>query len=316
MALTQELTEVLVFGWTRGHGSVKYAMRTPSASCENIAHRQEENGWVAREEHQDGMSTSIARSLGMAKYVHEIVNPELFSFRPSESVSNALLGLLAMRITAVPVLSDLGEAVGMISLRDLLGEQSRGTVQERMHRPVHMIGKDEEIAEAGAQMAEHNVHHLVVHDERLRAVGVVSSLDIVRALLGIPVSYPETFAHVDPQGLTWTDPLVLDLEHAGHAPDGPGLLVLIRGEAGKSELPIWAESTNNVRTRIHELLSVPQFDSPYLARVLEHQRGHLRFRAAAVPDAAQRALGLQRAQSQVTRASGLPLPTDRSEQKN
>ncbi len=44
----------------------------------------------------------------MAKYVYEIINPELFSIRSTESVTNALLGLMAMGVTCLYILSHTG----------------------------------------------------------------------------------------------------------------------------------------------------------------------------------------------------------------
>ena len=177
-----------------------------------------------------------------------------------------------------------------------------------MTQPVHVIAQDAEIHEAGRRMADHGVHHLVAVDDARRVVGLVSSLDVVRALLGIPVRYPDSFPHIDAEGLAWTDPAELDLEYAPVAPDGPGLLVLIHGGADQPELPVWAESTASVQARVHELLSVPQTETPYLARLLAESRGHLRFRAAAVTDPVERARGLERARDQVKRSSGLPDP--------
>ena len=246
----------------------------------------------------------------MAKYVQEIVNPELFSLGSSELVSSARLGILALGITAAPVVSETGRPVGMVSLRDLLGGTESEMVRERMTHPVHVVAHDVEIAEAGAQMAAHDIHHLVVVDAEQQVVGVISSLDVVRALLGIPVRYPDAFPHTDSEGLAWTDPAALDLEHASLAPSGPGLLVLIHSKTGSPDLPVWAESAVDVFARVHELLSVPQLETPYLARLLDKSRQHLLFRATPVADPAHRARGLERALGIVRDASGLPKPPE------
>lgn len=249
----------------------------------------------------------------MAKYVHEIVNPELFSVSPADFVSNVLVGILAMRITAVPVLSDDRRPVGVVSLRDLWDHDEDDAVGDRMSQPVHVVSKDAEISEAGRLMAELDVHHLVSVDEEGRAVGVVSSLDVVRAVLGLPVRHPDTFPHVDRDGLAWTNLTILDLDHAAVAPDCPGLLVLIHSEAGRPELPVWAEAADNLQARVKEMLSVPQTATPDLARLVELELPHLRFRAAPVVDSAKRARGLQVAREQVTRATGRTLPEVRPE---
>ena len=243
----------------------------------------------------------------MAKYVNEIINPELFSVKPTETASNALLGLLAMRITIAPVLGDGGKPIGVVSLRDLLGQTKDETVADRMTKTVRSITGDKTVQEAGRQMANEDLHHLIAVDNNGRALGVVSSLDVLRATFGIPVRYPDAFPHADREGLIWTDPTPLDLDHAEAAPNAPGLLVLIRGEANQRELPLWAECTHNVRTRVHELLSVPQTETPSLASILDQESSHLRFRASAVSDVVARTHGLERARREVLKAS-LPKP--------
>lgn len=239
----------------------------------------------------------------MAKYVHEIVNPELFSVTPADFVSSVIVGVLAMRITAVPVLSEDRQPVGVVTLRDLIDGNEGESVSERMSQPVQVVSKDAEVAEAGKLMAEGDVHHLVAVDEEGRAIGIVSSLDVVRALLGIPVRFPDTFPHVDAQGLAWTNLAVLDLEHAKAAPGRPGVLVLIHSEAGKPERPVWAEATSDLHARVRQLVSEPQTDTPDLARLLEQDLPHLCFRAAPVIDQAKRARGLELALEQVANAS-------------
>jgi CBS domain-containing protein len=125
------------------------------------------------------------------------------------------------------------------------------------------------------------IHRLVVTDET-RAVGVVSALDVMSALLGMPVVHPPAFPHFDRStGLSWTDEAELSAEGVPRAPDGPGLFVLIEGAPLKPNWLVWTEQTPNVRTRLYELLSAPQ-DDAILARILEGGSGKLRFRAAAV----------------------------------
>lgn len=235
----------------------------------------------------------------MAKHVHEIINPELFSIGPEESVADALLAILALRITGIPVLDEEMRPLGVVSLRDLIGRSGKARVGERMTRPAITIHRDATIHEAGRALSDANVHRLVVVDDGGRAVGVVSSMDVVRALLGIPVRYPAGFPHRDEQGLVWSDPAELVLANADRAPIGPGLIVLIHGGADRPELPVWAEEANNIRARLHDMLSDPQGDTPQLAWLLEHELPHLRFRFSSASDARARARALEAARAEV-----------------
>jgi CBS-domain-containing membrane protein len=42
-------------------------------------------------------------------------------------------------------------------------------------------------------LAEHGTHQLVVVDDNGRAIGMVSAVDFVRGLLGVPAEHPHTF---------------------------------------------------------------------------------------------------------------------------
>ena len=63
-------------------------------------------------------------------------------------------------------------------------------------------------------------------------------------------------------------------------------VVLVHGGASLPERVVWVGSSHNVRSRLIDLLSLPQ-DDVELTHWLE-RREHLRFRAAAVTDAKTR----------------------------
>lgn len=243
----------------------------------------------------------------MAKYVHEIASDELFFLRPSDTVGTAILGILSLGVSGAPVVDGERRPVGLVSLHDLVGEVGGATVGERMTSPALVVGSHDTVEAAGRALVERDVHRLVVVDGDGRAVGVVSSLDLIRALLGMAPHHPDAFPHHDAAGLSWSDPHDLDPGTLDAAPNGPGLFVLVHDPAGRPSVPVWAEAAPNVRTRLAELTSVPQ-DEAWLARVLERDRASLRYRAAAVADPARRAEALERAKSEVASASGLPRP--------
>jgi CBS domain-containing protein len=154
-----------------------------------------------------------------------------------------------------------------------------------------VISSDASISEAGRRLAETGYHRLVVIDEQRRAVGVVSALDVVRALLGRPVVHPTPFPHYDRDtDLTWTDDTDLELGKLDAAPAGPGLLALIYGGAFVPERIVWVESCDDVRARLKQMLTLPQ--EPGLAAWLD--RRPLRYRAAAVADRRRRRRELER----------------------
>ena len=133
---------------------------------------------------------------------------------------------------------------------------------------------------------------------------MVSTLDFLRALLGMPAHHPETFPHWDEAThVSWTDDWTLDEENLRRAPDGPGVLLLVRSNAGDPDEPVWVEASPDVRARLHELTRSPAVQPAALARMLA-LRG-LRFRAATVGDEDSRD-GDRRPPSRPTRPSAAP----------
>lgn len=229
----------------------------------------------------------------MAIRVKEIMNREMFSLHPADSADDALADLIALGITGAPVVDAETRPLGVLSLRDLAGRREGDTAGQLMTRPAAVIRDEDAIAQAGRLLAETGYHRLVVIDGEGRAVGVVSALDVVRGLLGVPAIHPASFPHLDPElGLVWTDDQPLVLGGLEAAPDGPGLIVLVHGGAGVPERVVWAEAAQDVYTRLADMLSTPQTDQPVLAYWL--RRGSLRFRAAAVREEDLRRRALHR----------------------
>lgn len=218
----------------------------------------------------------------MAKTVKEIMNRELFSLRPNDGTDDALGYIVALGITAAPVLDEDRRPLGVASFRDLLPVPAPGKVLERMSVPAISVSENVSVEEVARLLAERGVHRVVVVDGEGRAVGVASSLDVVRALLGLPAVHPATFPHWDKaHGVSWTDDTILELDRLDVAPDGPGVLALATGGRGVEERLVWAEAAHNVRTRLYDIVSRPQDEQPLLRRIIDGNP-NLRFRAAAV----------------------------------
>jgi hypothetical protein len=229
----------------------------------------------------------------MAIRVVEIMNREVFSLSPGEPADDALADLIALGISGAPVVDEEGRPLGVVSLRDLAGRRHGDTAGQIMTRPAAVVRQEEAIAQAGRVLAQTGYHRLVVVDGEGRAAGVVSALDVLRGLLGLPAVHPAAFPHLDPElGLVWTDEQPLVAGGLEGAPDGPGLIVLTHGAAGIPERVVWVESAQDVYTRLTDMVSGPQTEQPVLAYWLG--RGPLRFRAAAVPQADLRRRALER----------------------
>lgn len=217
--------------------------------------------------------------LAMAEYVDEIMNHELFCLRPGEIVEHALRFFSALDITAAPVVDETRRPLGFVSLRDLVRVDGSCPVSECMTSPADTVATGTTVDTAARSLAERNRHHLAVVDADGLVVGYVGSLDVVRGLLGVPVPHPGAFGHYDPStGVAWSNDVPLVEASIDKAPDGPGLLRIVRSRPNEPDRIVWSEATHNVRTRVIDLLSGPQ---PQLAPVMpDLEAGRLLFRTA------------------------------------
>ena len=231
----------------------------------------------------------------MAKRVHEIMNGELMSVGADERTADVLEYVLSLGISGVAILDGGGRPVGIVTFRDLASTKA-DRVHACMSSPVDTVPAEQTIEAAAQHLAETNRHRLVVVDEDGRAVGMLSTLDVIRGLLGLPAIHPAGFPHFDSvTSLSWSDDAVLAEKNLDVATDGPGVLALVHGGAGIPERVVWVEGCNNVRLRLLELLNLPQSDQPLLERAL--RLGHLRFRSASAPDEVVRRHAVQAMQA-------------------
>jgi hypothetical protein len=213
------------------------------------------------------------------------MNRELLAVRPDLPAREVHALLRSFGVGAAPVLDPERRPLGVLSLRD---ELNVGSAAERMRRPALCISASAGIEDAARQLARGETHHLIVVDASGAAVGMLSTLDVLRALLDMPVHHPAAFPHWDEAtGVSWTDDWPLEPEAWTHAPDGPGVIALLTGHRDEIDTLVWAEACADLRGRARTLAAQPSHESPDLERVLA-LRG-LRFRAALVRSDSARA---------------------------
>ncbi len=221
----------------------------------------------------------------MSRTVADIMNKELLSLRRDLPARDALEQLRSFGVGAAPILDENGKPLGVVSLRDRL--EADRCVQDVMTRPVACVAMSSTVEAAAEQMARGDRHHLVVVDGTGAAVGMLSTLDLLRALLELPARHPAAFPHWDPSTRTsWTDDWPLEAENARHAPDASGVLLLVTSRRGQRDAIVWVEACSNVRARVLAYASRSTHQEPALTRVLALDG--LRFRASHVDDPATR----------------------------
>lgn len=124
----------------------------------------------------------------MNPIVRQFMNPTLVYLPEGTRLEIARNFVLKFGITAVPVLNDAQQPVGTVSLRDLDDTRSG---YPRVAGPAVTVQDDATIESAGRTLARANAHQLVVVDKQGRAVGMLSALDVIRALIGLEPHHPK-----------------------------------------------------------------------------------------------------------------------------
>lgn len=184
----------------------------------------------------------------MAQKVSEVMNHEVLRFDRDAPVPSALALLLRMGLTTAPVVDGNGHPVGVVSLRLLVQAEAGTKVGAVMVTPALVAGPETSLLDAARLLDVANLHHLAVVDEHQGMVGFVSSLDLLRGIIGAPARHPDSFAHWDKEtGAAFSNDRPLDPDHIGGTPHAAGLVVIVRGGAGRPERVVWAETTLDIK---------------------------------------------------------------------
>jgi len=128
--------------------------------------------------------------------VAELMTPDPVLIDEAATVDEAVRLLEENEISGLPVVDGDGLLVGVISQTDIVRARAVGHLWQRwpglrvrhlMHAPALTADLDMSMEEAAQLMERAHVHRLVVVDEdQLRPVGVISTTDLVRALAHRP----------------------------------------------------------------------------------------------------------------------------------
>jgi CBS domain-containing protein len=134
--------------------------------------------------------------------VADAMHPGLISCPPSTPLGAVARMMATYRVHAILVTSHGDEELpgagfwGVVSDTDLLCSAETGDIDEPASRmiaasPVLTVTPAEELAHAARLMLEHGASHLIVAEPHTaRPIGVLSTLDIARALAGFPETHP------------------------------------------------------------------------------------------------------------------------------
>lgn len=115
--------------------------------------------------------------------VSEAMTAQVVTAAPADSVQKVAGIMLNIDSGAVPIVED-GKVVGLVTDRDIVlqvvakGGQLSTPVSDVMSGEVQTCKEDDNLADAAAQMASHQIRRLVVANDTGKLVGILSLGDI------------------------------------------------------------------------------------------------------------------------------------------
>jgi CBS domain-containing protein len=234
----------------------------------------------------------------MSQTVSEIMDPDFCRASQADSIGKLLQEMTDLGLGSVPVLDLSGHPLGVATVGDIDRCRHLGDLSENLKHPVVSVPQTTTIPEAARMLAEQNAERLVLVDQNGVAVGAVSALDLLRALLGFGVARASTPSS-PPLPRHWFASEFLHLGSVGHVPSAPGVIVL--ESVGEEAKVLWAESALNVRERLDEMLRLPQED-PVLEGLLAVYPRMVAFRVLLVDDEERRARVLRAVEALIKRS--------------
>jgi CBS domain-containing protein len=115
--------------------------------------------------------------------VSEAMTAQVVTAKPTDSVQRVARIMQEVDTGAVPIFDD-GKVVGLVTDRDIvlrvvaLGGDLSGPISGAMSEQVQSCQEEDNVADAAAQMASHQLRRLIVTNDSGRLVGILSLGDI------------------------------------------------------------------------------------------------------------------------------------------
>lgn len=120
--------------------------------------------------------------------VRDIMTTNVFTVEADASAEEAAWGLTRRHIGGAPVRDSRGNLVGVLSKGDLVNPEpsqwikGEPTVGDLMNPDVLAVYAEDPALAAAAGMVQRSIHRVVVLDENQKMIGIVTSMDIVKAV--------------------------------------------------------------------------------------------------------------------------------------
>lgn len=126
--------------------------------------------------------------------VQEVMSPTCLTVQADQTMDAAAEKFLEHRVSGMPVVDVEGQCIGVLSATDYIWHERSGTpddpVELYMSPRVISVHSEQLLLDAAVAMVAHHIHRVVVVDHEQRAIGVVSSLDVVNAVVSAATGLP------------------------------------------------------------------------------------------------------------------------------
>jgi len=116
--------------------------------------------------------------------INDLMAKRVITAQPHYTVARVRGLMQRNRILAIPVVGPEGEAVGIVSATDLIGNPKDGApISQIMTERVYKVPAYNDVSVAARVMRKHRIHHVVVTHEQ-KVVGIISSFDLLKLVEG------------------------------------------------------------------------------------------------------------------------------------
>jgi CBS domain-containing protein len=216
----------------------------------------------------------------------EIMDPDFCHASQTDSIGHLLQEMSELGLGSIPVLDLSGHPLGMATVSEIDRCRHLEELTEHLQHPAVSVHQNTPIPAAARALAAQNADRLILVDDAGVAVGALSAVDLLRALLGLGVNRAGA-SEPAPASSRWSSSQMFYLDALAHVPTAPGVILMSSvGDAAHTKF-VWAESTLNLRERLDDMLRRPQSD-PVLEDLLYAYPRMLSFRVLVVSDLSRR----------------------------
>ncbi len=116
--------------------------------------------------------------------VQDLMTKGVVTAQPHHNVEFLKGKMTRHKVRMIPVVSSDHEPLGVVSATDLISTDKEGTpISNIMTDKVYTVPDYEDASVAARIMRNHNIHHLVVTNNK-KVIGIISSFDLLKLIEG------------------------------------------------------------------------------------------------------------------------------------